>query len=450
MMRFWSVRLGSFALAFLALFLINLVARGALNDFQVRLIMLAGIFVTLAVSLNLINGITGLFSLGHIAFYAIGAYTAAATSKYLAPALHLGAVPTICLSMLLGLVLAGVAGLVVGLPSLRLRGDYLAIVTLGVGEIVRIFVQNQDALGRSYGIGVNPKAAIIPLSLGLAALTVAVCRNLQVSAKGLNFLSVREDEIAAAAMGVNVTRTKVQAFVIGSAFAGAAGAIAAHNEGFISPSLYTMDYSILIVTMVVLGGTGSITGSIVAAIALFSIPEAMRSFPGTSLASVISILLGVIAATALLRTVRARMPGKSRALINTGVLVLCVVGGFFLTAILRQIPALQGLVEGNKLRQVIPAITLVVMMLLRPQGIFGHAEFGWHTLFGRTRPESGPGGTPDDRGDGSGLSTESEREDHRRRRSGTPRGHRAHPPRNEESHHQIWWTRRGQRRLVNH
>ncbi len=417
--RFLAVRAGSILLALALALLVSAVMGGA-SGFAQRLVILAGLYVTLAVSLNLINGITGQFSLGHIAFYAVGAYTAAflfhpadkerplglgsqLVQAHL-PGLAANPVVLVLVSMLFGAVLAGLAGLLVGLPSLRLKGDYLAIVTLGVGEIVRIFVQNQPSLGRSYGIALNPKVGFVWLSVLLAVTTVAVCRNLQTTARGLNFLAVREDEIAASAMGVDVTRTKVAAFVIGSAFAGAAGAVAAHYEGFISPSLYTMDYSILIVTMVVLGGTGSITGSILAALALFSIPEIMRSFPGTAMGNVIAVLIGLVAATALLRRAAQTYTGGRGARVLRAIVAvaLALVVAGVCAVVLARVPALRANVEGNKLRQVIPAVTLVVMMLLRPQGIFGHAELGWHSLFGRFHPESGPGGRPDDRSGGAG------------------------------------------------
>ena len=424
--RFLTVRVVSIVLAVALAFALSLGMGGASGFYQ-RLSLLAGLYVTLAVSLNLINGITGQFSLGHIAFYAVGAYSAAAGSKYLYPTLASQPVVNVVVSMLFGVVMAAFAGLVVGLPSLRLKGDYLAIVTLGVGEIVRIFVQNQESLGRSYGIALNPKAGFIWLSTLLAVTTISVCRNLQSTARGLNFLAVREDEIAASAMGVDVTKTKVAAFIIGSAFAGAAGALAAHYEGFISPSLYTMDYSILIVAMVVLGGTGSITGSILAALALFSIPEFMRSYEGTTMGNVIGVLLGVVFAVTVLRRVAQRFHGGRfvRVLLVAGALAVSVVFAIVVQALLAQIPALRVNVEGNKLRQVIPAVTLVVMMLLRPQGIFGHTEIGWATLFGRFQsdsdPRSGPG-RPQDRseesGDGpgdnhlppSGISTETARQ----------------------------------------
>ena len=164
------------------------------------------------------------------------------------------------LSVFFGAITAGVAGFVVGLPSLRLRGDYLAVVTLGIGEIVTIIAKNQPVLGEAYGLSAPRIESVFLVSL-LAITCIGVSRNLLKTAHGLAFLAVREDEIASAAMGVNLTKIKVTAFVIGSCFAGAAGALYAHTKGFVSPPDFSMDVSFLILTMEVLGGTGSITGT---------------------------------------------------------------------------------------------------------------------------------------------------------------------------------------------
>ena len=237
-MKFWIVRILSIAAAVAGCFALQGIASGQ-NDYTQRLIILAGLYVTLAVSLNLINGITGQFSIGHAAFYQVGAYLAAFLSgKYFASA-HMPPLVWLVLTMIAGALGAAVAGFVVGLPSLRLRGDYLAIVTLGFGEIIRIQVQNTPALGGSYGMNVQPKIVSIAFVWLLAVLCIAVCRNLLKTAHGLPFLAVREDEIASSAMGVNVTRVKVAAVILGSAFAGAAGALLASYEGFITPATFS-------------------------------------------------------------------------------------------------------------------------------------------------------------------------------------------------------------------
>ena len=254
-MRFWIVRIASILVALLLCYGLEKGARG-MDSFTQQLIVFAGLYVTLAVSLNLINGITGQFSIGHAAFYLIGAYTAAYLGIRFYPQFHGNLYVWLLITAAIGAVTAAIAGLIVGLPSLRLKGDYLAIVTLGFGEIARIVVQNQEALGGSGGINVTPHTLDQPIMLValLAVLCVAVCRNLLKTAHGLPFLAVREDEVASSAMGVNVTLVKVTAFLIGSAFAGAAGAIYGNSLGAINPQLFTSTVSISVLSMVVLGG----------------------------------------------------------------------------------------------------------------------------------------------------------------------------------------------------
>lgn len=387
-MKFWGIRLGTLLACVAGAYAIGMIAQqsGATAS---RLIALAGLYVTLAVSLNLINGITGQFSIGHAAFYAVGAYTASFAATQL---VNQGMTPgrELNLQWLLPIVIvsavaAGLAGLLIGLPSLRLRGDYLAIVTLGFGEIIRILVQNTPQLGGSYGINA-PKAFVVPFVWMLAFLCIGVCRNLLRTAHGLTFLSVREDEVASGAMGVDVTRVKVAAFVIGSAFAGAAGALLAHNEGFITPNSFTMDISFIILTMVVLGGTGSITGSVVAALALFVLPEILRDAPGMPLNGLLGALFGTallvgVAKLAMDNRSLGREIWSSRVLAGLGVAVVVGVGVAFLSNL---IPSLANRnIAAAELRMVIFSAVLIIMMLLRPQGMFGHREFSLSALFGK-------------------------------------------------------------------
>jgi len=368
------------------------------NEYISRIFALAGLYVTLAVSLNLINGITGQFSVGHAAFYQIGAYLAGFVSLTYYGFMGLTGLPWLLAMMVLGGLGAGVAGFVVGLPSLRLRGDYLAIVTLGFGEIIRIIVQNVDKLGGAYGLNVSPKFQMIWLIWLLAFVCIAVCRNLLRTAHGLPFLAVREDEVAAAAMGVNVTKVKVVAFIVGSTFAGAAGALLAHYEGFINPGTFAMDVSFIILTMVVLGGSGSITGATVAAILLSWLPEFLRGVKnadGSALmlsdSSIIAALLATGIGVALIKRFLDRPPFKWRYLAVTG----CFLGALVLKLVIQRLlnlsPALSvAHIEAGQIRMVIFAVTLIVIMLLRPQGIFGHHEFSlawvkgiWRRLFPR-------------------------------------------------------------------
>lgn len=400
-MKFWLGRLGSMALGIGACFLIDILSHKSLGPYEQRLVVLAAIYVTLAVSLNLINGITGQFSIGHAAFYQVGAYLAGFFSITFLSRYGGGMPPWVwlCLMVVVGALAAGVAGLVVGLPSLRLRGDYLAIVTLGFGEIIRIVVQNTKELGGSYALSGIPKIQPIWVACLLAFICIAVCRNLIKTARGLTFLAVREDEVASQAMGVNVTSVKVTAFVIGSMFAGAAGALLAHYEGLITPTTFSMDVSFIILTMVVLGGTGSITGSVVSALFLYYLPEYLRDLKGPggadlaiSGAVVASCLVAVVIAVVAIRRLMNSHFG-TRAIRGLGYLVIVGVSialvplinmGFSHIGPLaaKQIPA-------GQLRMVIFAVTLVALMLLRPQGIFAHHEFSWSwvkRLFGGKAP----------------------------------------------------------------
>ncbi|HEY3580238.1 MAG TPA: branched-chain amino acid ABC transporter permease, partial [Pyrinomonadaceae bacterium] len=198
-----------------------------LSPYFVRILMLCGIAITLAVSLNLINGFTGQFSIGHAGFMAIGAYSSAYFSvNYgvnLANALgggKLGWVIALTLATLIGAFFAGLAGLAVGIPSLRLRGDYLAIVTLGFGQIIVVFLNNIDAIGGARGYSGIPIVKSFFWIFLIAILTVVIVYNIVNSAFGRALISIRDDELAAEAMGVNTTRYKVMAFVISSALAG--------------------------------------------------------------------------------------------------------------------------------------------------------------------------------------------------------------------------------------
>ena len=251
-----------------------------------RIIILIGISITLAVSLNIINGHAGQFSLGHAGFMAIGAYLSAfVTYFYASPYLEklpegsnkiilqnvffLGAV-------IFGGICAAIAGYLVGLPSLRLRGDYLAIVTLGFGEIIRVVFLNVEKLGGARGLSGVPAWSNFIWVYFFAWMTVLVSMRLVKSSIGRAFLAVREDEIAAEAMGVDTTRYKVQAFVIGSFFAGVAGGLYGHYLAYLNPAMFTFMKSFEVITMVVLGGLGSISGSILAAIILTFLPEGLR------------------------------------------------------------------------------------------------------------------------------------------------------------------------------
>lgn len=379
-MSFWPARIGSIALAIGGCFLLQLIG-GQLSSYLQSLLILAGVYVTLSVSLNLINGITGQFSIGHAAFYMIGAYTAGALARAFFAKAGLPGWSWLIVAMLAGGALAAIAGFIVGLPSLRLKGDYLAIVTMGFGEIVNIVVRNQESLGKAYGFEISPKIPSIMLTWLLAVICIAVCRNLLKNVHGLTFLAVREDEVASSAMGVDVTRVKVTAFVLGSAFAGAAGAVYAHALGFVSPTNFSMDVSFIILTMVVLGGSGSITGSATAAVVLFYIPERLRDLKTIPMSGFATAIVATIITVAVVKRVLDGHMEKGR---RTMAILGAVIGGIVLTIIgsmsLKGVPGLDGTIDGNKLRFVILAAVLVVLMLLRPQGVFAHHEFSWKWL----------------------------------------------------------------------
>jgi branched-chain amino acid transport system permease protein len=234
-----------------------------------------GIAIILAVSLNLVNGLTGQFSIGHAGFMAVGGYVSAvlllrgpAEDPY-----RLYFLATI----MVGSGAAAAAGWLVGKPSLRLRGDYLAIVTLGFGEIIRVIIENTPAFGGAIGLNNVPHRADFTWIWAFAIGTILIAKRLRDSTHGRAFLSVREDEVAAEAMGVDTTGYKVRAFVISAALAGAAGALSGAFEGSISPQSFTFVRSFEVVAMVVLGGLGSITGSVLAAAVLTILPEYLRN-----------------------------------------------------------------------------------------------------------------------------------------------------------------------------
>lgn len=260
-----------------------------LNPYYVTIAYAMGFNIILAVSLNIINGFTGQFSLGHAGFMAVGAYAGAAITHSSFAGLHhhiAGKAEPVANSLILiGVMAAGglaasVAGLVVGLPTLRLRGDYLAIATLGFGEIIRIIINNIEALGGGRGLPNLPPLTTFFWTYTCVVFTILVVRNFTRSAHGRALLAIREDQVAADLIGINTTRYKVVAFVMGAFFAGMAGVLFAHYSTFISPNGFDFMQSVSIVVMVILGGMGSITGSVVAAIVLTALPQFLSPLTG--------------------------------------------------------------------------------------------------------------------------------------------------------------------------
>lgn len=311
--------------AILALILLGTIMFFGFNAYIQLIALYVFINAILAMSLNLVNGYTGQFSLGHAGFMAIGAYFSAYASTHW----HIFSGSFSILNFFFytygaGL-LAAFAGYIVGLPSLRLKGDYLAIVTLGFGEIIRVALLNMDFLGGARGFSGIPSLPNFDLdflnvdrflvtffySSFWAVACFFVIWRIMKSSHGRGFLSVREDEIAAQAMGLNTTNLKIRSFVLSSFFAGVAGSIFAHITNYITPSSFTFLQSVNAIIMVVLGGMGSMSGSIVAAIFITVLPEALRPLQE---------------------------------------------------------------ITGDDYRMVIYSLTLILVMILRPKGMFGDSE----------------------------------------------------------------------------
>ncbi len=313
------------------------------DNYTARLLVFIAINIILATSLNLINGFTGQFSIGHAGFMAVGAYA----SAYFTVNYGQGIVDSVAflgetgstsvvllIAVAIGAIVAAIMGLIVGIPSLRLKGDYLAIVTLGFAEIIRIVILNIDAVGGATGYQVPGYANFLWIGF-FTILTVVIVHNIVKSDMGRALVSIREDELAAEAMGVNTTRYKVISFVISSAFAGIAGVLFAHYNKFLSTNDFQFIKSFEIIIMIVIGGMGSMTGAIIGAIVVTLLPELLRELPPIDL------------------------PGF-------------------------------GVVNFADLRLVIFALILILTMIFRPQGIFGTREFGLSWL---KRPRKASEGT---------------------------------------------------------
>ncbi len=389
------------------------------GDYVERIAIDAGIAVILAVSLNIVNGYTGQFSIGHAAFYAIGGYTAGLFTYYGSLLLwnHTSAVPGLIPwnidinlalfhlrftttwgpnyliqqqlfvgSIIVGGLVSATAGWLVGLPSLRLRGDYLAIVTLGFGEILRVLLQQTNSqlytkaelhdatfqqlfpppVGGALGFINIPKVTTLFWVVLFAGVTLIVAWRLKRSTFGRSMIAIRENEIAAEAMGVNITRLKVWAFVFAAFFAGIAGALYAHEPGTqISPSDGSFLRSFDIVIMVVLGGLGSISGAAIAAVLLTVANEWLRG--PTHVWHVLLVLLIV------------RLIVWPEGRLKSAIWWLSAIIAIELARWL----AIKWGIDLGEYRMIIYALTLISMMILRPDGLFGTAEIT--DLFSRRR-----------------------------------------------------------------
>ena len=254
---------------------------GSLTRQVTNMLIPTAVYIVMAVSLNLVVGLLGELSLGHAGFMSVGLFSGC----LVAIALTNTALPLMVrlpVSMLAGGLTAAVFGLLVGLPTLRLRGDYLAIVTLACGEIIKNIITNLDFTGGALGLNTNPiysnAKKLLPYAVILVLLTVLVMMNLKRSKQGRAIMAIRDNRIAAESVGIDVTRYKLMVFMLAAFFAGAAGVLYGHFFANVKAATFDYNMSIEILVIVVLGGMGSIPGSIIAAIVLTALPEAMREF----------------------------------------------------------------------------------------------------------------------------------------------------------------------------
>ncbi|SHF09799.1 branched-chain amino acid ABC transporter permease [Alkalibacter saccharofermentans] len=288
-----------------------LMQNNIINRYYQGIIVFICINVIVASSLNLTLGFLGQLALGHAGFMAVGAYSSALLSigmrgMELPVIMHLG------VALLFGGIMSGVIGYLIGLPALRLRGDYLAIITLGFGEIIRVVINNIRFTGGAQGLTGIPRLANFTNAYWITVAVLAILFALIKSRHGRAIMSIREDEIAAEAVGIKTTQYKAIGFTISAFFAGIGGGLFAHYMAYLDPAIFNFMKSVEIVVIVVLGGMGSLTGTILAAGVLTSLPEVLRGF--------------------------------------------------------------------SEYRLLIYSFVLVVMMIFRPQGIFGTAEFSMDSL----------------------------------------------------------------------
>lgn len=405
----------------------------AMGGYASNLLLIIAINILLATSLTVVNGFTGQFSIGHGAFMGVGAYVTGSIVYYASLLIFKDAQPhggalseslniaylkplleqtlitkgdAIFLASIIAAALgAAGAGYVVGLPSLRLKGDYLAIVTLGFGEIMRVLLQATPAqvsfrkaaeaastpvyqlafkLGGAQGLKFVPTYTSLFWSFFFLSLCLVLMYRLKTSSSGRAFLSIREDEVAAQAMGVHVTKYKIRAFVLSSAFAGIAGALYAGQTGTLVPQDFGYQRSFEILIMVVLGGLGSLSGAAIAAVILTLLPEVLRDPAGIvglwywilGVALVLGAVGGGLLAIAKKQGRATYLP---RWLIGGGVLLLVGLGVCALASWQH--------IDLGKYRLIIYALALIIMLMLRPQGLLGVSEVWerglWRDAFGK-------------------------------------------------------------------
>jgi branched-chain amino acid transport system permease protein len=285
---------------------------GLISPYYYSVLIILGINVILSVSLALLNGFTGLFTMGHAGFMAIGAYSSASIVMFALP--NAPFVVQLVVGSITAGVVAGAVGFLIGTSCLRLAGDYLGMVTLGFGEIIRIMLLNIDAVGGARGMTDIPVYMNLGSVFLLSIITILVIKRVRDGRLGRAMLSIKENEMAANMMGINPLNIKVKAFVISSFIAGIAGSFFAHSEGYLSTQTFTFVKSFEVIAMNVVGGLGSLSGAIMGAGILTILPEGLR---------VVQDITGI------------------------------------------------------DLRMIIYAITIILIMILRPQGLMGNKEWKW-------------------------------------------------------------------------
>lgn len=287
------------AVVILYIVVASLLYGGGLTRQVSNMLIPISVYIVLAVSLNLVVGLLGELSLGHAGFMSAGLFSGCLLSIALEPALPM--VVRLPLSMLFGGLFAALFGFIVGLPALRLKGDYLAIVTLACGEIIKNIITNLGitggALGLNTGTIYSNAKTLLPYAAVLVFLTVIVMANLKNSKQGRAIMAIRDNRIAAESIGINVTYFKLAVFVLAAFFAGAAGTLYGHFFANVKAAAFDYNMSIEILVIVVLGGMGSVSGSIIAAIVLQALPEVSRAFGDYRMLVYAIVLILVMLAT---------------------------------------------------------------------------------------------------------------------------------------------------------
>jgi branched-chain amino acid transport system permease protein len=286
---------------------------GVIGLYWAKVMDLSLVITVSATGLSLIYGFTGQFSLGHAAFYGIGAYVAGYVTKTFG-----GNYFTFVIALIAGAVVAGFIGFLIGLPILRLRSDYLGIATMGFGMIVTVILNNTDklipAMGGARGMLGIPQLTTFPWVFWVAVLAILLARNLVLSSHGRSCIAVREDEIAADLMGINTTAFKTLTFVLGCAFAGLAGGLYAHLYPFLHPSSFDFLKSLDVLLVVVLGGLGSLTGTVVTSIAWVFLLEGLRAVLPESLLDWRGVVYALVLIVVMITRPKGLMGGKEFSL----------------------------------------------------------------------------------------------------------------------------------------